>query len=204
MDHRPANLPAPLCEILVHHDHIDRPADPADCIAQADRLGDAVLDIALDDQEVQIAIACELATHCRPEQDHPGRRARSLHEALSSQLDQLLRSHDKDSLPACAASNRSRSRNAKRGSLAVASYSCCIKIHPEARKHGIADADIEPAMKNAMAFEYQDDGRLLYLGHSRSGMPLGVVKVVGPELVIHAMKATRNHERLLLGYRALR
>jgi hypothetical protein len=94
MDHRPANLPAPLCEILVHHDHIDRPADPADCIAQADRLGDAVLDIALDDQEVQIAVACKLAARRRSEQDHPGRRPGSLCEALSSQLDQLLCCHD--------------------------------------------------------------------------------------------------------------
>jgi len=159
MDHRPPNLRSPLREFLVHHDHIDRPADPADGIAQANRLGDAVLDIALDDQEVQVAVACELATRCRSEQDHPGRRPGSVREALSSQLDQLLRSHDHDSLPADAASTGSR--NAKRGLLTVVSYGCCMKIHPEARKHGIADADIEHAMKNAMAFEHQDDGRLL-------------------------------------------
>ena len=79
-----------------------------------------------------------------------------------------------------------------------------MEIHPEARKHGIADADIEHAMKNAMAFEHQDDGRLLYLGHSRSGAQLEVVKVVGPELVIHAMKVTRKHEWLLLGYQGRR
>lgn len=57
MDHRPTNLPTPLREILVHHDHIDRPADAADSITQPDSLGDAVLNIALDDQEVQIAVA---------------------------------------------------------------------------------------------------------------------------------------------------
>jgi hypothetical protein len=67
MDHRPANLPASLREILVHHDHVDRPADPADGIAKTDCLGDAVLDIVLNDQEVQIAVARELATRCRPE-----------------------------------------------------------------------------------------------------------------------------------------
>lgn len=55
-----------------------------------------------------------------------------------------------------------------------------------------------------MKLEHQDDGRLLYLGPSRSGAILEVVKVIGLELVIHAMKATRNHERLLSGYRALR
>jgi hypothetical protein len=79
-----------------------------------------------------------------------------------------------------------------------------MKIHPEARKHGIADADIEHTIAHAMWLGYQDDGRLLYLGPSRSGATLEVVKVVGPELVIHAMKATRDHERLLPGYRALR
>lgn len=67
MDHGPANLRPPFSEILIHHDHVDRPADPADSIAQADGLGDAVLDVALDDQEVQIAVACELAACCRPE-----------------------------------------------------------------------------------------------------------------------------------------
>lgn len=94
MDHRPANLPTSLRKILVHHDHIDRPADAADSITQPDSLGDAVLDIALDDQEVQIAVACELTACCRPEQDHPGRRSSSVREAPSSQLDQLLCCHD--------------------------------------------------------------------------------------------------------------
>ncbi len=72
MDHRPANLRPPFGQILIHHDHIDRPSDPADGIAQADGLDDTVLDVALDDQEVQIAVACELAVCCLPEQDHPG------------------------------------------------------------------------------------------------------------------------------------
>jgi hypothetical protein len=61
MDHRPANLRPPLREILIHHNHIDRPPDPPDRIAQTNRLGDAVLDVALNDQEVQIAVACQLA-----------------------------------------------------------------------------------------------------------------------------------------------
>lgn len=111
MDHRPANLRSPFSEILIHHDHIDRPADPADGIAQPDGLGNAVLDVALDDQEVQIAVACELSACCRPEQDHPGRRARSLRETLSGQLDRLLHSHDQDSLPAGAASTSSCPRD---------------------------------------------------------------------------------------------
>jgi hypothetical protein len=81
-----------------------------------------------------------------------------------------------------------------------------MEIHSEARKHGIADADIEHAIEHPMSLEPQDDARLLllYLGPGRNGALLEVVKVVGPELVIHAMNATRKHERLLSGYRALR
>ncbi len=111
MDHRPANLRPPLREILIHHDHIDRPADPTDCIAQADGLGDAVLDVALNHQKVEIAVACELATRCRSEQNYPGGRPDCLHDALSSQLDQLFCGHDQDSLPAGAASTNSCPRN---------------------------------------------------------------------------------------------
>lgn len=43
MDHRPADLRSPLRKILIHHNHIDRPANPAYRIAQADGLGDAAL-----------------------------------------------------------------------------------------------------------------------------------------------------------------
>lgn len=82
------------------------------------------------------------------------------------------------------------------------SYNCGVKIEWSARKHGVLDADIEHAMEHATRFEYQDDGRLLYLGASRSGAPLEVVKVVGPELVIHAMPAKRM--RLLPGCQARR
>lgn len=82
------------------------------------------------------------------------------------------------------------------------SYHCCVTIVSSARKHGVLDADIEHAMKHAMRFEDQDDGRLLYLGASRSGALLEVVKVVGPELVIHAMPAKRT--RQLPGCRARR
>jgi hypothetical protein len=71
-----------------------------------------------------------------------------------------------------------------------------MEIHPSARKHGIVDADIEHAMENAMALKHQDDGRLLYLGPCRSGaVILEVVKVIGLERVIHAMKDTQFDSR---------
>ncbi len=62
-----------------------------------------------------------------------------------------------------------------------------MKIAPSPLKHGVSQADIEHATNNVTGFAYQDDGRLLYHGPSRSGTPLEMVKVVPSELVIHAM-----------------
>jgi hypothetical protein len=83
MDHRPTNLRPPIRQLLVHHDHVHRPADPSDGVPQANGLGDAVLDFALDDQEVQIAVARELAARSRSKQDHTGRRPNGLHKPLT-------------------------------------------------------------------------------------------------------------------------
>jgi hypothetical protein len=77
-----------------------------------------------------------------------------------------------------------------------------VEIHPSARKHGIADEDIEHATAHAMAIEDQDDDARLYLGPSRSAELLEVVTIVrddGSELVIHAMKIRAKYQRLLPG-----
>ena len=61
-----------------------------------------------------------------------------------------------------------------------------VEVHPSARKHGIADEDIEHATRHAMAIEDHDDTRL-YLGPSRSAELLEVVTIVrddGSELAI--------------------
>ena len=39
-----------------------------------------------------------------------------------------------------------------------------MEIHPSARKHGIADGDIEHTINNAMAIDDQADDVRLYLG----------------------------------------
>jgi hypothetical protein len=39
-----------------------------------------------------------------------------------------------------------------------------VEIHPSALKHGIADEDIEHAMRNALAIDDQDEDTRLYLG----------------------------------------
>ncbi|HLM87354.1 MAG TPA: hypothetical protein VK272_14335 [Solirubrobacteraceae bacterium] len=77
-----------------------------------------------------------------------------------------------------------------------------MEIHSAARKHGIADADIQHAVEHAMTIENQDDDTRLYLGPARNAALLEVVTVVrddGSELVIHAMKMRDTYQRLLPG-----
>ncbi len=77
-----------------------------------------------------------------------------------------------------------------------------VEIHPSARKHGVADADIEHAVENAMTIEDQDDDTRLYLGPARSAALLEVVTVVrddGSEIAIHAMGMRAKYQRLLPG-----
>jgi hypothetical protein len=75
-----------------------------------------------------------------------------------------------------------------------------VDVHSSARKHGIADEDIEHAVENAMAIDDQDDDTRLYLGPSRSAELLEVVTIVrddGSELAIHAMPMRPKYQRLL-------
>jgi hypothetical protein len=77
-----------------------------------------------------------------------------------------------------------------------------VEIHPSARKHGIADEDIEHAMRHALAIDDQDDDTRLYLGPARSADLLEVVTIVrndDTELAIHAMKMRPKYRPLLPG-----
>jgi hypothetical protein len=77
-----------------------------------------------------------------------------------------------------------------------------VDVHPSARKHGIADEDIEHATTHAMVIEDMDDDTRLDLGPSRSADLLEVVTIVrddGSELAIHAMRMRAKYQRLLPG-----
>jgi GNAT superfamily N-acetyltransferase len=77
-----------------------------------------------------------------------------------------------------------------------------VDVHPSARKHGIADADIEHATTHAMTIESQDDDTRLYLGPARDATLLEVVTITrddGSELAIHAMAMRLKYQRLLPG-----
>jgi hypothetical protein len=75
-----------------------------------------------------------------------------------------------------------------------------VEIHPSARKRGIADEDIEHAMRQAPAIDDQTNDTRLYLGPARDADLLEVVTIVrddGSELAIHAMKMRPKHRPLL-------
>lgn len=77
-----------------------------------------------------------------------------------------------------------------------------MEVHPAARKHGVADEDIEHAMANAMTIEDQDEDTRLYLGPARNATLLEVVTIVRDdrsELAIHAMEMRSKYQRLLPG-----
>ncbi len=75
-----------------------------------------------------------------------------------------------------------------------------LDIHPSARKHGIADDDIEHAVTHAMAIDDIDDDTRLYLGPARNAALLEVLtipRVEGAELAIHAMRMRPKYRHLL-------
>jgi hypothetical protein len=85
--------------------------------------------------------------------------------------------------------------------LFVIRYSL-MEIHESARKHGVADADVLHAARNALATDDQDDNVRVYLGPGRNAELLEVAAIVraeGPELAIHAMKMHPKYKRLLPG-----
>lgn len=76
-----------------------------------------------------------------------------------------------------------------------------LEIHPSARKHEIADADIEHAVRHAMSIDDRDNQTRLYLGAGRSAELLEVVTIARAdrrEVAIHAMKMRSKYRRLLL------
>jgi hypothetical protein len=81
-------------------------------------------------------------------------------------------------------------------------YNSSVEIHPSARKHDIADEDIEHAVDNAMSIDDRDDDTRLYLGPARDADLLEVVTIDredGSELAIHAMRMRPKYLPLLRG-----
>lgn len=78
-----------------------------------------------------------------------------------------------------------------------------MEIHESARRHGVADEDIEHALARSVAWvELGDDPpRYLLAGPDRASNLLELVVLVlgGDELVIHAMPIRRTTAKELFG-----
>jgi hypothetical protein len=79
-----------------------------------------------------------------------------------------------------------------------------VEIHDAARRHGVADADIEHAYEQAVAWiELGDDPpRYLLIGPDRAGNLLELVIIepgAAAALVIHAMPLRRSTQREVFG-----
>ena len=77
-----------------------------------------------------------------------------------------------------------------------------MEIHPTARHHGIADADILHAVTHSMVVDDlgEDPDRWLVIGPDRAANLLEIVVLVpveGNELIIHAMPLRPVYRRLL-------
>ncbi len=78
-----------------------------------------------------------------------------------------------------------------------------MEIHRKARRHRVADEDIEHAYEHALAWaEFSDDLPLyLVVGPDYAGilLELVVMEAQGDELVIHAMALRRGTSQELFG-----
>ena len=83
----------------------------------------------------------------------------------------------------------------------VVQYSC-VDIHPSARRHGIADADMLHAVDHSLVVDDlgDDPDRWLVIGPDRAANLLELVVLItteGDELIIHAMPLRPVYRKLL-------
>jgi hypothetical protein len=78
-----------------------------------------------------------------------------------------------------------------------------VEIHGSARRHGVADEDIDHAYRQAVTWVQlgDDPPRYLVVGPDRSGnlLELVVIETDVSDLAIHAMALRRSTQRELFG-----
>ena len=82
--------PPPFAHMSFAGDHnVRRHPKLSDEPGKPNRLAEVVVDLRLDHQEIEVAVAALLSARVGAEQDHPGIRAGGLGKGLSGPLDQL-------------------------------------------------------------------------------------------------------------------
>lgn len=75
-----------------------------------------------------------------------------------------------------------------------------MRIGEPARKHGVSDADIEHAVRNALRWVVMDEDLTMLIGPATDGalLEIGVLDIDGDDpVVIHAMALRRKFYRFL-------
>jgi hypothetical protein len=75
-----------------------------------------------------------------------------------------------------------------------------VRIGEPARNHGIADADMQHAVRNAMSRVEMDDDLVMMIGPSESGtlLEVGVLGYGGDDpVILHAMRLRQTFFRFL-------
>ena len=75
-----------------------------------------------------------------------------------------------------------------------------MRIGEPAKKHGVSDADIEHAVRNALRWVVMDEDLTMLIGPATDGalLEIGVLDIDGDDpVVIHAMALRRKFYRFL-------
>jgi hypothetical protein len=94
MNHRPFHVSPILDVALAYDDDIERHSQRAKCSTQAHHLGVSVLWIALNDQEVEVAVRAGVAAGTRAKEHDPDRISGDGRQRLACRINDILRNHD--------------------------------------------------------------------------------------------------------------
>lgn len=89
MDHRALDLPPPPRVLLADYHHVGRDQKPAEKPSQAHHLPEAVVNLLLDHQEVEVASIIGITTSARSEHDHLRRSGCRLDQRTTGTLDRF-------------------------------------------------------------------------------------------------------------------
>jgi hypothetical protein len=92
--HRPLHAPPIIGVALAYDDDIERHSERPECSAETHHLGVPILGVALDDQEIEVAVRAGVPAGTRTKEHDLDRIGSDGHQGLACGLDDLLWNHD--------------------------------------------------------------------------------------------------------------